>query len=172
MRINRTMALVGGGLLAAWLASAASYRNPPPIAEPAPALSVTRTPSEVETEAARLRELLTPRPALTPAGRNPFRFAAPPGEPPFVPRVTTADMPPAVTLPPPAPVKLVGIAESSATGGGEPQRTAILTVDGRLFLAGEGDALETRYRVERVGAEAAELTDLATDSRFTVALDH
>jgi hypothetical protein len=163
------MALVGGGLLAAWLASAASYRvtpAPSPAAPPAPAPT---SPSEIEAEAARLRQLLSPRSELRPGGRNPFRFA-PRADRATIPRVTpTVDAPPVSAVPPSAPVRLVGIAESSSGAGME--RTAILTLEGRLVLAKEGEAVEARYRVERVAAEAAELTDLATDSRITLALD-
>jgi hypothetical protein len=170
MRINRTMALVGGGLLATWLASAASYRFGPPVTPAIPATPVAASPSQIEAEAARLRELLTPRTALAPAGRNPFRFV--PRVEAIVPRTTPAtDADTVIRVPPAPPVKLVGVAESSSPGSAGPRRTAILTLEGRLFLAAEGEALEARYRVERVDAEAAELTDLMTESRITVALE-
>jgi hypothetical protein len=80
------------------------------------------------------------------------------------------DTPPVIALPAVAPVRLVGVAESSS--GDAMERTAILTVEGRLVLAKEGEAVESRYRVERVAAEAAELTDLTTDHRITLALEH
>jgi hypothetical protein len=170
MRINRTMALVGGGLLATWLASAASYRDAAPPAQPASAVRANPSPSPIEEEAARLGELLAPRPALRPTGRNPFRFAPRPA-PSIVRPARPSVEPPAIAPPPETPVKLVGIAERAAAAGADPDRTAILTVEGRLVLAKAGEAVEARYRVERVGADAAELTDLSTDSRITLALE-
>lgn len=165
----RAAAYVGGAiLLAAWLAAADS--TPPEVQvprAPAPrpeALELDALARDVQAQAARLRTRLAAAPAATPATRNPFAFGsrtAPPH------RELAATPPP---LPAPAPVaaaapllplELVGIAEQADNG--VTTRTAVVAGSGdQLFMVTEGQPLTDRYRVGVVGADAVELTDLAT----------
>lgn len=109
--------------------------------------------------------------------RNPFRFqakAAPPA-PPRPPRVAVAP-PPVVTgppvpqgPPPPPPIALrfIGLVDAPSQGG----RVAILS-DGRgnVFYGKEGDIIEGRYRLVRVGPDAADLSYTDGRGRQTIRL--
>ena len=97
---------------------------------------------------------LEPVPEEPKAGRNPFRYGvpppppAPPAPPPQViqPPPTPAPIPPP---PPTVPLKLVGIIVNP--GG---QRVANLTMNdnsGTLFRGVEGDIVDGRYRLLKVG---------------------
>jgi len=64
---------------------------------------------------------------------------------------------PQLSLPLPVPdIRLLGIA---ATNGRPPARTAVLSIDGELVLAGVGDQLGGRYTVAAIGDDFADLTD-------------
>src|SRR5688572_8824793 len=92
--------------------------------------------------------------------RNPFRFQAQPPPPP--PRRATAEAPPPAViappvpqgppLPPPIPLRFIGLVDAPSQAG----RVAILS-DGRgnVFYGKEGDIIEGRYRLLRVGPDAA-----------------
>lgn len=110
--------------------------------------------------------------------RNPFRFqsrrapAAPavprPSAPPPPPPVSTGPSvqagPPA---PPPIPLRYIGVVEAPSQAG----RIAMLS-DGRgnVFHGREGDIIEGRYRILRVGPESAELAYLDGRGRQTIRL--
>ena len=53
-------------------------------------------------------------------------------------------------------IRLLGIA---ATNGRPPARTAVLSIDGELVLAGVGDQLGGRYTVAAIGEDFADLID-------------
>jgi hypothetical protein len=55
--------------------------------------------------------------------------------------------------------KLIGVAEDPAADG--PIRTAIISGQGQLYLAKEGDTVAFIYRVGRVSSESVELIDTA-----------
>jgi hypothetical protein len=62
---------------------------------------------------------------------------------------------------------LAGIAEDPGPEGGGPVRTAIITGNGQLFLAKEGDTVTDRdveYKVGNISGDSAELTDLRDGS--------
>ncbi len=110
----------------------------------------------------KIDALGAPRPEPTVAERNPFRFEvkAPP-PPPTPPRPVAenrpppeATGPPAPPPPPPIPLKFIGIVE----GAPRPGKLAVLT-DGRdVYYGKEGDLIEGRYRIVRIGVESVEMT--------------
>lgn len=114
----------------------------------------------------KLEALAAPRPEPIDEGRSPFRFQpkAPPPPPPGPPGRTGAtpnrggtDPPeptgPTVPPPPPIPLKFIGVLD--APGGG---KYAVLT-DGRgaVIHGREGEVVEGRYRIVKIGVESIEM---------------
>jgi hypothetical protein len=127
--------------------------------------------AELAAEIARLRERLHPTVAPQTPSRNLFEFAArrsaPGPEVPAAPAAAAVETPTPVITPP--PLKLVGIAEDEGPDGAV--RTAIISSSsGELFFAKPGDRLADRYQIAKISSEAAEVTDLANDSTFTLIL--
>ena len=97
--------------------------------------------------------------ATLPTNAAAARSAAPPEAPPTVAR------PPAPTLPAIA-LKFIGLIEA-------PERAAKIAVlsDGRnVFHGSEGDIIEGRYRIVRIGAESLEMAYLDGRGRQTIRL--
>jgi hypothetical protein len=115
------------------------------------------------------------RTALDEADRNPFRFEAkaPPPPPPrpvspprdlsVAPPVVSSGPPP----PPPIPVRYIGWAEAAAGG-----KKVAWFADGRgnQFQGTEGDILEGRYKILRIGPDSVELAYLDGRGRQTIRL--
>jgi hypothetical protein len=105
--------------------------------------------------------------------RNLFRFKpkAPPPRPAAPPRPSgTVEQqpsgPPPPTGPPPITMRFIGIVEST----GQSQKIAILS-DGRgVYQGREGDIIEGRYRILRIGVESVEMAYLDGRGRQTIRL--
>ena len=169
MNLTRTV-IVGtiGGALVAWLSWAAAPA-PRPLAVPrARASAVDRSGAELAREIARLHERLRPGASPTYA-RNVFAF---PGRPhsTAVPSSRMAVSP--IEAPDAAPaapaLTLSGMAEDAGPNG--IVRTAIISGAGGLYLAREGDAVASRYQVERLTAEGADLRDVETGAGVHLSL--
>jgi hypothetical protein len=119
------------------------------------------------TEITRLRERLRPEATPREASRNPFVFrstraavrgarvaaAAP---------VSDATAIAAALQPPQLVLSLAGIAEDADRAGSGVVRTAILSGNGQVFLAKEGDTVTDRgvvFTVGKISTNAAELID-------------
>jgi len=109
------------------------------------------------------------------ASRNPFRFGEPPPPPPPPPRpkVEAPPPPPPVTPgppppppgPPPIPLKFVGVMQLPNGA-----KVAALS-DGRGTMTGrEGDVIDGRYRIVRVGVESIVMEYLDGKGRQTIPL--
>ena len=114
------------------------------------------------------------RPEAGDPERNPFRFqpkAPPPAPPPVPAKRATAAVPPPVPQgpppPPPIPLRFIGLVDAPSQAG----RVAILS-DGRgnVFYGKEGDIIEGRYRLLRVGPDAADLSFTDGRGRQTIRL--
>ena len=150
--------LVGGILLAAWLASAAGVGRPSIPAVPdraADAVQLDALASGVQAQASRLRQRMAAAPAPHAEIRNPFTFVAVQPRTPVSVRPTIAPPPMAIMLPEPN-LLLLGVAEDGTT------RTAIIESGDDLLMATEGQTVVGRYRVSTVGPDAIELIDLTT----------
>jgi len=112
-----------------------------------------------------LDALQASRPEPADADRNPFLFQpkAPPPAPPAErrtvgPRAEAGagpgpDVPAGPTGPPPIPLKFIGVVEEPAIH----RRIAALS-DGRFTYYGtEGDIIEGRYRIVKIGVESIEM---------------
>jgi hypothetical protein len=124
------------------------------------------TDATAEAPDVHLKALGEPHPPLGGARRNLFRFKPPPPPPPPPAAVASAaPPPPAVPAgppvpppPPPIPLKFLGVVETP----GKSQRLAVLS-DGRggpPFSGKEGDIIEGRYRILRIGSESIEMAYL------------
>jgi hypothetical protein len=138
--------------------------------------------SEVPLNDVKLELLQREPAALEEPGRNPFRFevrsapasprsagspreSTPPGpQKPGGPQNTAPTGPPP---PPPIALKFIGLVEAPTQAG----RVAILS-DGRgnVFYGKEGDTIEGRYRMTRIGPELVELSYLDGRGRQTIRL--
>jgi hypothetical protein len=128
-----------------------------------------------EAEAVRLSSLSQSRDEPSSATRNPFKFRREatggkdtPDAPVFKP-VEPSDVtaPAGPAPPPPIPLKFIGVLEK--TDGG---RWAVLSVgEGRAPLHGkEGDIIDGRYRILKIGNESIDLAYLDGRGRQTIRL--
>jgi hypothetical protein len=135
-------------------------------------------PQVVDVQVARLSEV-PPEPAST--GRNPFRFQpkAPPPPPPSArppgrPSSGNAGgsdagepgAPPPPPPPPPIALKFIGVVSGERSTG----KVAVLS-DGKFVYYGrEGEIIEGRYRVVRIGEESVQMEYVDGRGRQTIRL--
>jgi hypothetical protein len=120
--------------------------------------------------------LTTARPEPEGGARNPFRFrpAAPPPSfeqarrPQGPGAMAGSTMPAEPAGPPPLPpitLKFIGVVEQSAR-----LKLAVLSDGRNVFYGKEGDAIEGRYRIERIGPESIDMAYLDGRGRQTLRL--
>jgi hypothetical protein len=169
MKRTATIAVVGAALLA-WLAGAATSNHtiPPPVTTHPAAIEVRG--AELANEIARLQERLSPNATPRQPGRNLFTFRAAAPRP--VPALAPPSQPAAIDARPLGPalpaLKLAGIAEDAGADG--PVRTAIVSGDGQLYMAKEGENVTPRYRVVKISIDVVELLDVVDGSTRRLAL--
>jgi hypothetical protein len=166
---DRRKLLMGGGIvtvlvLAMWMMWPAS---PAPSAAvpvaPARGAQQTTKPGAIAPVApVKLDKLTGERQGPSERERNPFRYQpkAPPPPPPAppkpvaVPTLEPTEAPKPVVQPvPPIPLKFIGILER-ANG----EKWAVLS-DGKVTMHGrDGDIVDGRYKIVKIGAESIELT--------------
>ena len=182
---QRKWLLIGGGVLVAAVIVYMVMSPAAPAAEPTTAANQARptrsAPAKHEntTEPAgpmkpvRLEALNINRDEPGEAARNPFRFkprvVAPPPRPVNPNPVPVAPPPPATPPgpppPPPIPLKFIGLVEK-----GDGFKVAVLT-DGKTTMFGrEGDIIDGRYKIVKIGVESIELTHADGRGRKTVRL--
>lgn len=148
----------GGGILATWLAVSPNHGVPaqsPAAAVRRPAIEKEPTAEELTSQASRLRNR-TGAAALRPSTRNPFKYSSTRSAAPSARRERSIEAA-AIAAVPAAPVgpvlKLSGIAQKAG------KRTAIISGDGQIYLANEGDSVAGRYTVVTIDPEAVLLRD-------------
>ena len=105
-------------------------------------------------------------------GRDPFGFGVPPKPPPPPPapvviRPTPTPEPPKPVGPPPRPaipVKFIGVAEDPS----RPGKLVSLSLNGAVILAREGDVIEGKYRLVKVGLESIVMSYLDGQGQVTI----
>ncbi|HZA35897.1 MAG TPA: hypothetical protein VE505_13255 [Vicinamibacterales bacterium] len=126
-----------------------------------------------------LDRLETPAPEPAAAGRNPFRFEAqrqpaPPdgggragrrGVPDDEPNGPTANGP-VQGGPPPIPLRFIGTVDELARH----LKLAVLSDGRNVFYGREGDIIEGRYRILRIGVESIEMTYVDGRGQQTIRL--
>jgi len=148
-------------------AGASGRRSPAPATSAVPAVQLDAL------QAARLQ------PAPASGDRNPFQFQAklPPPPPPMPGRPGANGSPPGVDAagnplpaapppPPPIPFKFIGIVQASG------QKLAVLsdTSTKDVLYGHEGDVIDGRYRILRIGVESVEMAYLDGRGRQTIRL--
>ena len=134
-----------------------------PIDAPAP----RPQPPKGQITSVDLDALNAPRPEVVDARRNPFRFKPPPPPPP-APVRPVASQPTDPAAPPPPPriaLKFIGVLESLKTG-----RVAVLSDNRGIYQGREGETIEGRYRIVRIGVESIDLAYLDGRGRQTIRL--
>ena len=179
LKITRPQLLVAGALVIAAGVVRVAQRADAPAVVPAAASNpvpnaAPRPAGAVPVDDVKLELLTGARAELAEPERNPFRFQpkAPPPAPPrqAAPPRPVDLAPPAPAGPPPIPpipLRFIGLVDAPNQAG----RVAILS-DGRgnVFYGKEGDIIEGRYRLVRVGPDAAELSYTDGRGRQTVRL--
>ena len=168
---------VGGLLLVACLAAANMPQERDPQAMPS---SRARRPPDpdavtmdVQSQATRLRTLMSQAPAPEASARNPFSFGASRASR-AVSSLASPHASASVEPPPPflaalPALTLMGVAEDTNSAG--VRRTAIIGGDGdTVYMVAEGDAVGDRYRVKKISADAVELEDALTKGYRRLAL--
>jgi hypothetical protein len=117
-----------------------------------------------------LEALNAPRPRPVETNRNPFRFKPkpppPPPPPPLTqPVVTQPAQPVGPPPPPPIPLKFIGKVESGKAG-----LVAVLSDNRGVYQGRQGDIIEGRYRILRIGVESVDLAYLDGRGRQTIRL--
>lgn len=176
-----TIIFVGGVAMAAWFAAAMTPGRPPATTTAIRQAPIDTKGAALAGEITRLRERLRPEATPREAARNPFVFrssqrarSAPKAGAPVEKHLSVL---PDVVESPRLRLALAGIAEDpgpvGAVGPGEVVRTAIISGNGQVFLAKEGDTvsdLDVEYRVTNISADSAELTSLRDSTIHRLAL--
>jgi hypothetical protein len=120
-----------------------------------------------------LEALDEPVPAPVDSGRNPFRFAAgvrdvtgTGGAVAAVPPVMLPPVPVVPQGPPPIPLRFIGLVDAP----GQTARLAVLSDGRNVFHGREGDIIDGRYRIVRIGVESIEMSHVDGRGRQTIRL--
>ena len=166
MSLKRTTIIVVSGVaLAAWFSAAMTPARPPAGSHQFRPAPVDARGAVLASEIARLRERLRPQVTPREGTRNPFVFRsthAAPGSRVAATAEKDAPTTAAVAEPPRLSLSLAGIAEDTDAAAGGLVRTAIISGNGQVFLAKEGDTVTDRgvaFKVGNISADSAELTD-------------
>ncbi len=157
--------------VASWFSAASTpdLRTPSPIERASSTRDLDRSAATMQSEVARLHDRIAP--TATPShARDLFRFAGRAPRPMTgaaqQPVVQEVESP--IETPPRPTLQLIGIAEDESADG--TVRTAIVAGLGDLYLVKPGDVVAGQYRVERVTADAVQLTDTSTSASTTLTL--
>lgn len=139
----------------------------------APQPSTGEKPLDPQELKVRLDDLKTPPPQPGETERNPFRFQpkAPPPPPPGPPRGSRPPEPPLPKVettpgpvgPPPIPLKFIGVTEALGVGKIAALSDCKHTVQGR-----EGEEIEGRYRIVKIGVESLVIEYIDGTGRTTL----
>jgi hypothetical protein len=167
-------------VVAATVAAAPACRSGnSPAAGPAAPSNSSRTAAPVAAEAipvadVKLELLKTAQTELEPTTRNPFQFKPKPAPPPPRPAETIGRGAPIVALPPvpvgpppppPIALKYIGVLDTAQGKVAVFRDTGGDIVNGR-----EGDIIDGRYRLLKIGVESADLAYVDGRGRQTIRL--
>jgi hypothetical protein len=159
-------------LIASWMWPTGSATPPPAASNQGRASQPDAARVDPAALKVRLETLSAARPEPSAAERNPFGFKpAPPPPPPPAPPRTTPEVPigpatpPTPPPPPPIPLKFSGIVEKNGV------KFATLC-DGRsIYFGAEGDIIDGRYRLVRIGVESIVMEYVDGRGKSTIRLE-
>jgi len=170
------LAVVAGSTILSWLlgtpgvpsATRASRAAADSAARPAAAPAPTESAAAAVT-AMQLHDWSAGPSTPAPRERDIFAFRRRSVEPPVLPAAAAAAPDAGLQPPQSAPVllRLIGVAEDSESG--ELRRTAVLSGQGQLYLAKEGDVVAV-YTVGRISADSVELVEAAGGATLRLTL--
>lgn len=119
----------------------------------------------------RVPDLQKPPPAIGDSERNPFRFQpkAPPPPPPGPSPGSKKPLPEVVEgpklppPPPPIPLKFIGVTEAPGVG-----KIAALSDCKHVVQGREGDTIEGRYRIVKIGVESLTIENIDGTNKTTL----
>lgn len=146
-----------------------------PATRPTRPAAAARVAAGKDVGVVNMPSLTKARPEPEGGARNPFRFrpaAPPPPEPAGRPEAPGGIAGSAMPAPPPGPpplppitLKFIGVVEQN------PRLKLAVLSDGRnVFYGKEGDTIEGRYRIERIGPESIDMAYLDGRGRQTLRL--
>jgi hypothetical protein len=141
----------------------------------APAANAAQPGKSGPSSGVNLDALSQERPEPEGSNRNPFRFRpAPPPLPPLPPAGSRGAAPPPPLAPdgpaqppppPPIPLKYIGEVADTAKPGG---KIAVLSDGRNVYHGREGEVIEGRYRILRIGVESIDVAYLDGRGRRTI----
>ena len=173
MNWKSTVVISGVGLVGTWLMSSPAVAPiPVPARQNTPPAATASPAADIQHEADRLAARVHTEGALGPASRNPFQFAPVPlaHAVPVPTRLVTALPPPSLAVPPAPRVTLLGVATDVVDG--KDVRSAILSAEGVVTIAREGDEVAGQFRVGKVDQEVVDLERTTSGERLTLTLGH
>ena len=157
--------LVGGAYFLWWGPSSAS--GPSSNGRGAEG-TVARSTATIQAPDVHLAALAAERPKPVDASRNLFQFKAKPIPRPSAPTITAPPAPTGPPTPPPPPpiaLRYIGFVEKDG------KKLATLSdATGRPETGGEGDIIQGRYRILKIGVESVEVAYLDGTGRRTIRL--
>jgi hypothetical protein len=175
---QRELALAGGAVLLLAIATWAIQRGAPQAtgANPPVGSATARSPQKSLVTDVDLKSLEAERPEPGDSTRNPFRFRPKPPPQPSAATVKQREEQAAeaaklasgpVEPPPPPriPLKYIGDMTDPKNPG---KRVAILSDTRGTYYGREGDVVEGRYRIVKIGVESIELAYLDGRGRQTI----
>jgi hypothetical protein len=138
----------------------------------APQQAAGEKPLDPQELKVRVPDLQKPPPEIGDSERNPFRFQpkAPPPPPPGSaagPKKPLPDVgevtPPPPPPPPPIPLKFIGVTEAPGVG-----KIAALTDCKHTVQGREGETIEGRYRIVKIGVESLVIENVDGTNRTTL----
>ncbi len=144
----------GGGILATWLAVSPNHGMPSSsqnVPSNGSSGAAVVSAEQLNSQAERLRERAAGGP-LSESRRNPFRYNAQ-HAPAAVRQAPPPVQMPVLNTPAALPMTLSGVAQKAG------KRTAIITMEGQLYVVGEGQTFAGRYTMIKIDPETVLFRD-------------
>lgn len=169
--LGATALILAFAIYRAWPAGTAAQTAASPRSRGPAAASAAAAAAGVSAPDVHLRALDSERPKPGATLRDLFRFRVKPSPSQSRARLYPVEPPVPAGPPPPPPLppiafKFIGMVEAP----GQASKIAVLSDGKNVFHGHEGDIIEGRYRILRIGAESLEMAYLDGRGRQTIRL--